>query len=145
MKMLGKDGLKKASENAIINANYIRACLENYYDLPYKQTSMHEVVFSGENFAKYGVKTLDIAKRLLDFNYHAPTIYFPLLVHEAIMIEPTETESKETLDEFIAVMKQIAQEAESNPEILKTAPQNTSVKRLNDALAAKKLDVKYSF
>ncbi|MBN1969503.1 MAG: aminomethyl-transferring glycine dehydrogenase subunit GcvPB [Candidatus Delongbacteria bacterium] len=142
LKMLGKEGLRRVSENAIINANYIKKSLEKYYHLPYKNHCMHEVVFSGENLLKYGVKTLDVAKRLLDFGVHAPTIYFPLLVHEAIMIEPTETESKETLDNFIEVMKQIALEAEETPEVVKNAPVNTPVKRLNEALAAKKLEVK---
>lgn len=143
MKMLGAEGLKDVSKNAIINANYIKKSLEGYYDLPYPQHCMHEVVFSGENLAKYGVKTLDVAKRLLDFGMHAPTIYFPLLVHESIMIEPTETEGKETLDEFIAVMIKIAKEAAETPEVLKNAPTNTPVRRLNDALAAKKLDIHY--
>lgn len=143
MKVLGSNGLHRVSENAIINANYVKKMLEDHYDLPYKQHCMHEVVFSGENLSKHGIKTLDVAKRLLDFNMHAPTIYFPLLVHEAIMIEPTETEGKEVLDNFIAVMKQIAKEAAENPEKLKLAPETTPVKRLNESLAAKNLDLKY--
>ncbi|MBN2790442.1 MAG: aminomethyl-transferring glycine dehydrogenase subunit GcvPB [Candidatus Delongbacteria bacterium] len=143
MKVLGSNGLHRVSENAIINANYVKKMLDGYYDLPYKQHCMHEVVFSGENLAKYGIKTLDVAKRLLDFNMHAPTIYFPLLVHEAIMIEPTETEGKEVLDNFINIMKQIAKEAEENPEKLKMAPETTPVKRLNESLAAKNLNLKY--
>ena len=143
LKMVGCDGLRRIGENALINANYIKKSLEDYYDLPYKQHCMHECVFSGESFGKYGVKTLDIAKRLLDFNFHAPTIYFPLLVHEAMMIEPTETEGKVELDRFIGVMKQIAEEAKNTPEIVKSAPQTTPLKRLNDALAAKKLDVRW--
>ena len=144
MKMLGNDGLHRVSENSIINANYVKKMLENYYDLPYKQHCMHEVVFSGENLSQYGIRTLDVAKRLLDFNIHAPTIYFPLLVHEAIMIEPTETEGKEVLDDFISVMKQIAKEAKEDPEKLKMAPETTPVKRLNESLAAKNLDLKWS-
>ena len=143
MKILGSDGLHRVSENAIINANYVKKMLEGYYDLPYKQHCMHEVVFSGENLSQYGIKTLDVAKRLLDFNMHAPTIYFPLLVHEAIMIEPTETEGKEVLDNFIAVMKQIAQEAQENPEILKMAPKTTPIRRLNESMAAKNLNLRY--
>ncbi|NOR45125.1 MAG: aminotransferase class V-fold PLP-dependent enzyme [Candidatus Delongbacteria bacterium] len=143
MKVLGSDGLHRVSENAIINANYVKKMLEGHYDLPYKQHCMHEVVFSGENLLQYGIKTLDVAKRLLDFNMHAPTIYFPLLVHEAIMIEPTETEGKEVLDNFIAVMKQIAQEAQEDPEKLKMAPETTPVRRLNESLAAKNLNLKY--
>jgi glycine dehydrogenase subunit 2 len=133
MKVLGSNGLHRVSENAIINANYVKKRLEGYYDLPYKQHCMHEVVFSGENLLQYGIKTLDVAKRLLDFNMHAPTIYFPLLVHEAIMIEPTETEGKEVLDNFIDVMKQIAREAQEDPEKLKTAPETTPVRRLNES------------
>ena len=144
MKMLGNNGLHRVSENSIINANYVKKMLENYYDLPYKQHCMHEVVFSGENLSQYGIRTLDVAKRLLDFNIHAPTIYFPLLVHEAIMIEPTETEGKEVLDDFISVMKQIAKEAKEDPEKLKMAPETTPVKRLNESLAAKNLDLKWS-
>jgi len=144
MKMLGGDGLHRVSENAIINANYVKKMLEGYYELPYKQHCMHEVVFSGDNLLKkYGIKTLDVAKRLLDFNIHAPTIYFPLLVHEAIMIEPTETEGKEILDNFIAVMKQIALEAQEDPEKLKQAPETTPVRRLNESLAAKNLNLRY--
>jgi glycine dehydrogenase subunit 2 len=143
MKILGSDGLHRVSENAIINANYVKKMLDGYYNLPYKQHCMHEVVFSGENLLQYGIKTLDVAKRLLDFNMHAPTIYFPLLVHEAIMIEPTETEGKEVLDVFISVMKQIAKEAADDPEKLKMAPETTPVKRLNESLAAKNLNLKY--
>ncbi|MBN2857607.1 MAG: aminomethyl-transferring glycine dehydrogenase subunit GcvPB [Candidatus Delongbacteria bacterium] len=143
MKILGSDGLHNVSENAIINANYVKKMLEDTFDLPYKQNCMHEVVFSGENLAQFGIKTLDAAKRLLDFGIHAPTIYFPLLVHEAMMIEPTETESKETLDIFISVMKKIADEAKTNPELLKNAPTKTPVRRLDEVLAAKNLDVRY--
>jgi len=143
MKILGSDGLHKVSENAIINANYVKKMLEDTFDLPYKQNCMHEVVFSGENFGQYGIKTLDIAKRLLDFGIHAPTIYFPILVHESMMIEPTETESKDTLDNFINVMKKIAEEARTNPELLQNAPTSTPVRRLDEVLAAKNLDVRY--
>ena len=106
---------------------------------------MHEYMTSGEKFKKYEVKTLDIAKRLLDYGFHAPTIYFPLIVHEAIMIEPTETESKETLDNFIKAMIRIEKEAESNPEILKNAPLNTPVGRLDETAAIKNLNIKFEF
>ncbi len=143
MSILGADGLHKVSENAIINANYVKKMLEDTFDLPYKQNCMHEVVFSGENLAQFGIKTLDVAKRLLDFGIHAPTIYFPLLVHEAMMIEPTETESKDTLDVFISVMKKIAEEARTNPDLLKNAPTSTPVRRLDEVLAVKNLDVRY--
>jgi glycine dehydrogenase subunit 2 len=143
MKVLGSDGLHKVSENAIINANYVKKMLEDTFDLPYKQNCMHEVVFSCENLAQYGIKTLDVAKRLLDFGIHAPTIYFPMLVHESMMIEPTETESKDTLDIFIGVMKKIAEEARTNPELLHNAPTTTPVRRLDEVLAAKNLDVRY--
>ena len=119
--------------------------LEKYYLLPYKSPAMHEFVFSGEKQKKYGVKTLDIAKRLLDFGFHAPTIYFPLIVKEAIMIEPTETESKETLDQFIAAMIQIAKEAETDPETVKNAPTKTVVSRLDEVKAVKQPDIKYNF
>jgi glycine dehydrogenase subunit 2 len=105
---------------------------------------MHEVVFSAQKQTEFGVSALDIAKRLLDFGYHPPTIYFPLIVKEALMIEPTETESKETLDEFIEVMRQIAKEAETNPELVKGAPHNTVVLRLDEAKAARNPVLKYT-
>ncbi|MDP8267468.1 MAG: aminomethyl-transferring glycine dehydrogenase subunit GcvPB, partial [Candidatus Tenebribacter davisii] len=129
----------------IINANYIQKKLEKYYSIPFKdQYCMHEFVASGEwQKDKYGIKTLDIAKRILDKGYHAPTIYFPLIVHEAMMIEPTETESMETLDDFIAAMIEIARECEEDPELLKNAPLNTPVRRVDDTLAVRQLDVKF--
>jgi len=144
LRMLGPEGVRAVSENAIINANYIMRSLEGIYDLPYKAHCKHECVFSGVKFRDKGVKTLDIAKRLLDYGYHAPTIYFPLIVPEAIMIEPTETESKETLDAFIDAMKKIAQEIESNPEIVKSAPNNTPIGRLDDVKAVKEPKLRYS-
>ena len=143
IRMLGADGLKEVSECAVINANYIRKALENYYNLPYNNICMHECVFSGANLKQYGVKTLDIAKRLLDFGFHAPTVYFPLIVPEALMIEPTETESKESIDKFIEAMMQIAQEAKENPQILKDAPQKTPVRRLDEVKASRELNIKY--
>ena len=143
LKMLGEKGLRRVAENAVINANYLMKKLKNYFPVPYQKNVMHEFVASGEKFKKYGVKTLDIAKRLLDYGFHAPTIYFPLIVHEALMIEPTETESKETLDNFIKAMIRIAKEAESNPELVKNAPFNTPVGRLDETAAVKNLDIKY--
>ncbi len=143
LKIMGKKGLKLATEQAVINANYLLRILEKYYELPYKRRCMHEFVLSGSNLKKYGVKTLDVAKRLLDFGLHAPTVYFPLIVQEALMIEPTETESKETLDDFASKMIQITKEAETNPQILKEAPVNTPVRRLNEAQAARDLNVRW--
>ncbi|WNB93568.1 aminomethyl-transferring glycine dehydrogenase subunit GcvPB [Bacillus sp. NEB1478] len=141
---MGPDGLHQVSENAVLNANYLMRRLEPYFDLPFTQHCKHEFVLSGRRQKKLGVRTLDMAKRLLDFGYHPPTIYFPLSVEEAIMIEPTETESKETLDEFIDKMIQIAKEAEESPEIVQEAPHTTVVKRLDEATAARKPILKYS-
>lgn len=134
---MGPDGLRQASETAVLNANYILNKLKDDYSLPYNRTCMHEVVFSAQKQKESGVSATDIAKRLLDFGYHPPTVYFPLIVKEALMIEPTETESKETLDRFISVMKQIAKEAETNADYLKSAPHNTVVTRLDEAKAAR--------
>lgn len=138
IRSMGPDGLKAVTENAVINANYMMRRLSAYYDLPYDRHCKHEFVLSGRRQKKLGVRTLDIAKRLLDFGYHPPTIYFPLNVEEAMMIEPTETESKETLDAFIDAMIQIAKEAEDNPEIVQEAPHTTVIKRLDETLAARK-------
>ena len=140
---LGSEGLKKATEYAVLNANYIRENLKDVYELPYNTKTLHEVVFSENSFKSYGVKTVDIAKRILDYGFHPPTIYFPLIVHGALMIEPTETESKKTLDDFIETLKKIHEEAKETPELLKEAPHNTPVKRLNEVLAAKKPKLKY--
>jgi glycine dehydrogenase subunit 2 len=134
---MGAHGLTKASEAAVLNANYIAARLKQKYHLPFDKICMHECVFSGDYQLKHGVSTLDIAKRLLDFGYHPPTIYFPLIVKEALMIEPTECESIETLDEFISAMLQIASEAENDPDLVKGAPYNTPVSRLDEASAAR--------
>jgi len=143
IRMLGAEGLKDAAESAVLNANYVRAALEGVYDLPYKGRCLHEVVFSGSNLRQYGVKTLDVAKRLLDYGMHAPTIYFPLIVPEALMIEPTETESVESLDAFIAAMKQIAAEAKADPDLVRHAPVTTPVRRLDEARASRELDVSF--
>lgn len=137
MRTLGADGLNDMSRTAVLNANYIRANLKETYKLPYERICKHEVVFSGDWQAENDVRTLDIAKRLLDFGIHSPTIYFPLTVSEALMIEPTETESKQELDRFIAVMRRIAKEAEEEPEIVTSAPHNTPVGRLDEVQAAR--------
>ncbi|TXC92337.1 glycine dehydrogenase subunit 2 [Metabacillus litoralis] len=143
IRSMGPDGLKAVTEYAVLNANYMMRRLAPYFDLPYDQHCKHEFVLSGKRQKKLGVRTLDIAKRLLDFGYHPPTIYFPLNVEECIMIEPTETESKETLDSFIDAMIQIAKEAEENPEIVQEAPHTTVIKRLDETTAARKPILKY--
>ena len=143
IRMLGGKGLKRASSTAILNANYLMRKLEKAFLLPHKQHAMHEFVLSGDWQKEKGVKTLDMAKRLLDYGFHAPTVYFPLIVHEALMIEPTETESKETLDAFAEAMLTIAREVDENPEILHEAPVTTPVSRLDEGLAARNLNVKY--
>ncbi|RXY98576.1 aminomethyl-transferring glycine dehydrogenase subunit GcvPB [Fictibacillus sp. S7] len=143
IRTMGPIGLKQVSEYAVLNANYLMRRLEPHFDLPFTQHCKHEFVLSGKRQKKLGVRTLDMAKRLLDFGYHPPTIYFPLSVEEAIMIEPTETESKETLDEFIDAMIQIAKEAEESPEVVQEAPHSTVVKRLDEAMAARKPVLRY--
>ncbi|MGB4141695.1 MAG: aminomethyl-transferring glycine dehydrogenase subunit GcvPB, partial [Limnochordia bacterium] len=140
---LGAAGLKAVSENAVLNANYVMNQLKNDYHLPYDRLCMHEFVLSGKWQKEQGVSTLDIAKRLLDYGVHAPTIYFPLIVEEAIMVEPTETESKATLDAFVAAMKSIAEEAKTDPDKLKAAPTKTPVKRLDETKAARNPVLKY--
>jgi len=137
IRMLGAAGLREASENAVLNANYVLSRLKDVYPLPYDRTCMHEFVLSGRLPDAPGVHTLDIAKRLMDFGFHPPTVYFPLIVDEALMIEPTETESKETLDAFVEAMIQIAQEAKENPELLHSAPHVTPVSRLDEVRAAR--------
>lgn len=134
---LGKENIKQVGPLSTLNATYIRHQLKDAYDLPIEGLSKHEFVFNGLKDKSTGVTTLDVAKRLLDFGFHAPTIYFPLLFHEAMMIEPTENESKETLDRFIAVMHQIAREAKETPDVVKTAPHNTPISRADDVLAAR--------
>ncbi len=138
---LGPSGLRRVAENALINANYLQTALRDHYDLPHGDYCQHEFVLSASKQKRHGVRALDIAKRLLDFGVHAPTIYFPLIVKEALMIEPTETESRESLDHFIEVMKAIALESESDPGIVQGAPTATPVSRLDEARAAKDLDV----
>jgi len=136
---MGADGLKKASETAVLNANYMKERLKNYYYLPIDELCKHEFVLGGLNKGvDVGtVTTLDVAKRLLDYGYHPPTIYFPLIIENAIMIEPTETESLETIDAFIDAMIEISKEAKENPNILKTAPHNTLIRRVDEVRAAR--------
>ena len=135
---LGPDGVRAMSEAAVLNANYVQARLRGAYDLAHDRTCMHEVLFSGRRQKAQGAKTLDIAKRMIDYGYHPPTIYFPLVVEEALMIEPTESETKETLDAFCEAMLQIAAEAETHPELLREAPHAAPVRRLDEAMAARK-------
>lgn len=142
--MMGKN-LKHASENAVLNANYLKEKLKKYYDLPYNEPCMHEFVLSGERQKhESGVSTLNIAKALMDGNTHPPTVYFPLIVHEAIMIEPTESEHKEMLDDFVETMIQIAQTAKENPEEILSAPHTTPVKKIDEVQAARHPDLKYT-
>ncbi|MGG4397031.1 aminomethyl-transferring glycine dehydrogenase subunit GcvPB [Paenibacillus thiaminolyticus] len=138
MRTYGPDGLRRVSECAVLNANYMMHRLAPYFEVPYPGVCKHEFVISGSGLKQYGVRTLDVAKRLLDFGFHPPTIYFPLNVEECMMIEPTETESKETLDTFIDTMIQIAKEAEEQPDLLLNAPHHTDVRRLDETLAARK-------
>ncbi|MCC7499110.1 MAG: aminomethyl-transferring glycine dehydrogenase subunit GcvPB [Bryobacterales bacterium] len=134
----GGDGLPNATGDAVLNANYIRKRLEPYFELPHKEPTMHEVVFSDERQAKLGVRTGDLAKRLIDYGFHPYTVSFPMIVHGALMIEPTETESKLELDLFIDAMISIAAEAESDPQLVRTAPHNTRIGRVDEVLAARK-------
>ena len=138
IRRLGPGGLKRASEVAVLNANYIKERLKKDYHLPFDETCMHECVFSDRFQERYGVTTMDIAKRLMDYGFHPPTIYFPLVVHGALMIEPTETEAPETLDRFIEAMKAIAEEARTSAQLLKEAPHTTGVKRVDEVRAAKR-------
>jgi glycine dehydrogenase subunit 2 len=143
MLRLGREGLIEAAEMAVLNANYCRARLKDHYDLPYDKTCMHECVFSASRQAKDGVHALDIAKYLIDKGYHPPTIYFPLIVKEALMIEPTETESKETLDGFIDTMIEIARLAKEDPESIKKAPVKMPVGRLDETKAAREPNLRW--
>jgi glycine dehydrogenase subunit 2 len=134
----GPDGLRQTTEDAVLNANYIRKGLEGTYDLPYTSASMHEVVFSDKLQARKGVRTMDIAKRLIDYGFHPYTTAFPLIVPGAMMIEPTESESKEELDLFVEAMKSISEEVEEDAELVRTAPHSTRVARLDETAAARK-------
>ena len=141
IKMLGAEGLRRVSENAILNANYLMKILGDYYHIEHQENCMHEFVMDGTRQKKeYGITTLDIAKRLLDKGFHSPTIYFPLIIHEAMMVEPTETECLESLDAFAKAMIEIAEECKENPELVKEAPLTTPVKRVDDVRAVKVLE-----
>jgi len=142
IRTLGAEGLREATENAVLNANYLKARLRGAFEIPHDSAPcMHEFVISGEPQARKGVKTLDIAKRLLDYGFHAPTIYFPLIVHEAMMIEPTESESLDSLDEFAEALLAIAREIDEKPHLVTDAPVNTPVLRLDEVKAVKDLDI----
>lgn len=144
IRSLGPDGLKQVSQDAVLNANYLMRRLQPYYDLPYDRHCMHEFVLSGRRQKQEsGVRALDISKRILDYGMHPPTNYFPLIVDECLMVEPTETESKQSLDQFTDVMLKIADEAKRDPELLKSAPHCTPVRRLDEVLAAKRQELKW--
>nr|WP_207713438.1 MULTISPECIES: aminomethyl-transferring glycine dehydrogenase subunit GcvPB [unclassified Fusibacter] len=144
IKTMGAEGLTRASEMAVLNANYLMHRLKDYYYLPIDEVCKHEFVLGGISKDLSEVSTLDVAKRMLDFNIHPPTVYFPLIIKEAIMIEPTETESLETLDNFVDIMIQIRKEADENPELLKSAPHTTKVKRIDEVKAAKDMILKWT-
>jgi glycine dehydrogenase subunit 2 len=137
IRSLGRDGLRAMAEGAVLNANYVRKGLEGHYHLPYDGPSLHEVVFDDTIQAAGGVKNIDIAKRLLDYGFHPPTMSFPLIVHGALMIEPTESEGVEELDAFVAAMREIAREAKETPDLVKGAPYTTPVRRLDEVRAAR--------
>lgn len=143
LRTMGEKGLKQVSENAVVNANYLMRLLAPYYQLPYNRHCKHEFVISGKRQKKRGVSTLDIAKRLLDYGFHPPTIYFPTIIDESMMVEPTETETKETLDAFADAMIQIAKEAQEEPETVQEAPYHTAVSRLDETTAARKPILRY--
>jgi glycine dehydrogenase subunit 2 len=139
MLVYGGDGLRRVSEMAVLNANYIRVKLNKTYHVPFDRINMHEFVLEGQFEDAPDIHALDISKRLIDYGFHPPTNYFPLIVHEALMIEPTETESKETLDSFIEAMLKIAEEARSDPELLHDAPHTAPVRRMDEVAAARNL------
>ncbi|MHC4258353.1 MAG: PLP-dependent aminotransferase family protein, partial [Planctomycetota bacterium] len=139
--MLGKEGLERVAENAVLNANYIREKLKPHYDIEHGQLCKHECVFSATRQVQNGIHALDIAKGLIDAGYHPPTMYFPTIVKEALMIEPTECESKETMDVFIDAMIELARIAEESPETLKAAPISTAVGRLDETKASRQLNI----
>ena len=142
MLSLGKNGLKDVATHAVLNANYIQARVKDIYHIPYERMCMHEFVAEGKWEDAPGIRALDISKRLIDFGFHPPTNYFPLIVHEALMIEPTETETKETLDAFADTLLQIADEAKNDPDILHNAPTKAPFGRLDEVKAAKELILK---
>ena len=144
IRSLGAEGLREVADDAVLNANYLRQRLKAFYDLPYDRPCMHEVVFAGTRQKRQGATTLDIAKRLIDFGIHPPTVYFPLIVDEALMIEPTETESRESLDRFIEVMIAIAEEAAAGADALHAAPRHAPVGRLDEVAANRRPDVRWT-
>ncbi|OGL39427.1 MAG: glycine dehydrogenase (aminomethyl-transferring) [Candidatus Schekmanbacteria bacterium GWA2_38_9] len=143
IKTMGPSGLKEVGRTSILNANYLMKKLKEYYDLPFDRPCMHEFVLSARRQKKKGVKALDIAKRIMDYGFHPPTIYFPLIVDEALMIEVTETEDIDTLDRFASALISIAGEVEENPDIVKRAPESLNISRLDEVMAVKKLDIRY--
>lgn len=143
IRSLGAEGLKEVSEHAVLNANYLKTLLSKLLYSPFERHCMHEFIVTPKNLKEYGVTTLDLAKRMLDYGYHPPTVYFPLIVEEAMMFEPPETESKDTLDAFAEVMAKIVEECKENPELVRTAPHNTVVGRLDEALAARQPDLRW--
>jgi glycine dehydrogenase subunit 2 len=143
IRRMGSDGLSQVSRDAVLSANYLRARLRDVYDEAYPGLNMHEFVLSGRRQRKNGVRTMDIAKRLMDYGFHPPTVYFPLIVDEAMMIEPTETENKDTLDAFVEAMRAIAREAEESPELITTAPSTTMIGRLDEVRAARVPDLRW--
>ncbi|MBK5229297.1 MAG: aminomethyl-transferring glycine dehydrogenase subunit GcvPB, partial [Actinobacteria bacterium] len=144
LRSLGPEGLKRVAERAVLNANYLRVLISEAFPTAYPGTCMHEFVATAKPLKKYGVKGMDVAKRLIDLGYHPPTVYFPLVVEEALMVEPTETESKETIDGLAAALNQIAREAESDPDLLHEAPVTTPTRRPNEAEAARNLKVRWN-
>jgi glycine dehydrogenase subunit 2 len=137
VRSLGACGLRHVAKDAVLNANYLLVRLKKLFTLPYNRSCMHEFVLSIDRFSDKGIGAMHIAKRLMDYGFHPPTVYFPIIVKEAMMIEPTETESKQTLDTFIQAMEDIVKEIETNPEIVLTAPHSTVVSRLDETLAAR--------
>ena len=134
----GPDGLRQIAEDAVLNANYLLASLKDAYELPFDRLCMHEFVLSAQRLKReHGIAAVDVAKRLMDYGYHPPTVYFPLLVEEALLVEPTETETKQTLDDFAAALAEILREAREDPELARGAPYSTPVRRLDEAAAAK--------
>ena len=144
IRTLGEAGLRSISSNAVLNANYLMEALRDVYYLPYDRRCMHEVVFSADWQKERGVSGLEVAKRLLDYGYHAPTMYFPLIVHEALMIEPTESETRETLDAFIQALREIDRESREDPDLVRQAPHTTPVSRLDEAAAARRPDLRWT-
>ncbi len=140
---VGRDNMKKIAQMAVLNANYLKSLIKGHYLVPYDTICKHEFVATGKEYKRYGIKTLDIAKRLLDYGVHPPTIYFPLIVPEALMFEPTETESKRTLDRYADILNRIAEEAEKAPELLRDAPSSTPVKRLDEVKAARDMKLRW--